>query len=400
MTAHQTDGRQDGPGRKPYESPRLEVYGDIRDVTNSYRKKGEERRRQAAQVQDTIAPSHRPPCARGPMPSFYSAFGLSLCANRPVSGLLPRSDAAGVDTRISLDPAAWPPAVDDSPEILLSSRKESDVDAPALRVWRLAGDAGFRLLYNDGHEFVVDRRGTEVWARWPGSSTIEDAATYLLGPILGFVLRLRGVTSLHASAVTIGGSAIALLGPPDAGKSTTAACFARMGYPVLADDIVALVERDGGLCVQPAYPQLRLWPESVALLYGTADALPRLTPTWDKRALDLAGAGCRFEEQPRSLSAIYVLAGRDAEADARRGIEALPSRQRLLTLLANTYAGYLLDGEMRAQDFETLGRVVSSVAVRRIVSPADVRDPPAVLCDRILEDYASLGRPAARDGAR
>ncbi len=40
MTAHQTDGKQDGPGRKPYERPRLEVYGDIREVTNSYGKKG------------------------------------------------------------------------------------------------------------------------------------------------------------------------------------------------------------------------------------------------------------------------------------------------------------------------------------------------------------------------
>ena len=131
--------------------------------------------------------------------------------------------------------------------------------------------------------------------RWPDSSTLEDAATYLLGPVLGFVLRLRGITCLHASAVAVGDRAIALMGPANAGKSTTAAGFSRMGFPVLADDIVALSEPDEILRVQPAYPQLRLWPESAAFLYGSADALPRLTPTWDKRALDLTQNGCRFQ---------------------------------------------------------------------------------------------------------
>ena len=43
---------------------------------------------------------------------------------------------------------------------------------------------------------------------------------------------------------------------------------------VLADDIVALSEQGEILRVRPAYPQLRLWPESVAFLYGSSDALP------------------------------------------------------------------------------------------------------------------------------
>ena len=51
----------------------------------------------------------------------------------------------------------------------------------------------------------------------------------------------------------------------------------------------ALVEYDGRVHVQPAYPQLRLWPDSVAMLYGAPDVLPPLTPTWDKRALALTG---------------------------------------------------------------------------------------------------------------
>ena len=331
------------------------------------------------------------------MPSFYSAFGLSLRANRPVPGLIPHSVPSRADIQIWLDPTPWAPEVDDLPADLWYVSKGRDQYAPALRAWRLGGGAYFRLLYGDGTQFLVDRKGTEIWATWPDSSTLDDAATYLLGPVLGFVLRLRGITCLHASAVAVGDRAIALVGPANAGKSTTAAAFSRMGFPVLADDIVALSESDEILRVQPAYPQLRLWPESAALLYGSADALPRLTPTWDKRALDLTQNGCRFQEESLPLAAIYVLAERSR--DAERCIEGLQGRERFLTLLANTYVGYLLDAAMRGQEFETLGRLVSSVQVRQVVPSAN---PAHVsrLCARILDDCEALGCTASPTMAR
>ena len=34
MTNRLASSKGDGPAKKPYESPRLEVYGDIREVTN------------------------------------------------------------------------------------------------------------------------------------------------------------------------------------------------------------------------------------------------------------------------------------------------------------------------------------------------------------------------------
>ena len=219
-------------------------------------------------------------------------------------------------------------------------------------------------------EFFVDRQGRAVWATWPDSLTLEDAAIYLLGPVLGLVLRLADITCLHASAVTVGDRAIAFVGPPNAGKSTTAAAFARMDHPVLTDDIVALApNRDEIPRVLPAYPHLRLWPDSVALLYGSEEALPRLTPTWDKRALDLTQNGYRFEQRTLPLAAIYVLAGRSP--DAEPSIQELRGRECLLTLLANTYVGYLLDAAMRAQEFEALGQLVRSVPVRRVVPRTD-----------------------------
>jgi hypothetical protein len=319
---------------------------------------------------------------------FYSAFGLSIATNRPVPGLIAEPENRRPDTRVWLGARPEWPTIRDFPDDFWYSSDANGEDAPGLRVWRLPDEAYFRLLYGDGTEFIVDGAGREVWATWPESSSLEDTATYLLGPVLAFVLRRRGHTCLHASVVAVGDRAIALMGPAESGKSTTAAAFATLGYPVLADDVAALVEQDGALHVLPAYPQLRLWADSVEFLYGAADALPLLTPTWDKRALDLGQHGLVFQRTPLPLAAIYVLAERCGGAAA--GVEPIHGREILRTLLGNSYVGYLLDEARHREEFAILARVASNVPVRRAALP---RAPAHVsqLCAVILEDCEASG---------
>jgi hypothetical protein len=76
--------------------------------------------------------------------------------------------------------------------------------------------------------------------------------------------------------------AIAFVGGPGAGKSTTAACFALRGFSVLSDDVSAIDNHGDGFSVRPAYPHLRLWPASVPSVLGP-EALRPITPNWDKR---------------------------------------------------------------------------------------------------------------------
>ncbi|MBA3757231.1 MAG: hypothetical protein H0X02_13890 [Nitrosomonas sp.] len=217
--------------------------------------------------------------------------------------------------------------------------------------------------------------------------TLEDTATYLLGPVLGFILRLRGHTCLHASAIAVGDAAIALLGPAGAGKSTTAAAFAKANYPVLSDDVVALSHEGDEFLVQPAYPRLRLWPNSVNTLYGSVDALPRLTPSWDKRYLDLTLDGYQFHQQPLPLRAIYIL--QERTKDPAPFVEAVPPGIGLISLVGNTYSTHLLDKTMRANEFRSLDRLLASVPLRQVTPHAD---PTYLtdLCDTILRDYQAL----------
>ncbi len=115
---------------------------------------------------------------------------------------------------------------------------------PSLRMG-LPESAGahFGFFYSDGVRFAVEREGREIWGDWPDGYSLEDACTYLIGPVIAFALRLRGVVSLHASAISVGDQSIALMGVPGAGKSTTAAAFALLGFPILSDDVVVLEDQ-------------------------------------------------------------------------------------------------------------------------------------------------------------
>ncbi len=259
---------------------------------------------------------------------------------------------------------------------------------PILRIWLLEGNKYFHFLYDDGTEFFFDRRGTEIWAAWPRHSTLEDTVPTLLGQALGFVQRLRGVTCLHASAVEVEGKAIALLGPAGAGKSTSAVAFLQLGYRVLADDVVPVVESRGKFLAQPAYPRIWLCPDIVRSLYGSTEALPQMTPSWEKRYIDLNSNGMRFEEEPIPLAALYLLDARKNDVQAPF-IQEVSVQTGLMELIGNTYLNLLLDQAMRAREFKLLGRLVVSVPVRRLKPHTD----PAKLshlCKVILDDVHRL----------
>jgi hypothetical protein len=320
-----------------------------------------------------------------------SAYGLWLHVDRPIAGLAVLPAAPRVDVRISLGGRAPGPGA-----IWYVSPYRDEYGRSALTVWKLVDDAGFRLRYADGAEFVVDRDGGQVWAD-EAAMTPGDLASYLLGPILGFVLRLRGVACLHASAVAIDGQAVAFLGLPGAGKSTTAAALARQGHPVLSDDVAALAEEGGAFLVQPGYPRLRLWPESVRALSTAASPLPPLTlPEEGKRLhLDLTRSGYQFQRDPLPLAAVYLLDERRDDPLAPR-VEVVATRDGLMALVGNTYASSLLDKGLRAREFALLSRLIARVPLRRISAHCD----PArlsKLCDVIRDDVLSITRRARLD---
>lgn len=309
-------------------------------------------------------------------------------------GLPLQPDLEVPDVRLQLkDPEAFPASPPVFGEDLYSSVDSARSGQPNLRVGRFPGREYFGFLYGDGTRFAVERRGHKVSADWPECHTPEDACTYLLGPVLGFVLRLRGVVSLHASAVALGDGAFALVGLPGTGKSTAAAAFALAGFSVLSDDVVALADQGAQFLVQPGYPRVNLWPDSVHSLFGSEDALPRVAPTWEKRYLQLDQNGHHFASRPLPLGAIYILDTRDSCLSAPI-IEGIAGKEAFIALVANTYVNYLLDQDMRRREFDVLGRLVSEIPVRRVRPPAE-SSAIFSLCKAIAADAKRVMRDTA-----
>lgn len=330
------------------------------------------------------------------MPFPCSIYGLGILANREIPGV-PSSQISSVDLHVTFDSLpSWVNATTNI-ETLYVAEYQDDCGQPLLRFFRICNGEYFRFSYADQTEFVVDKDGTEIWAKWPEPLTLADATTYLLGPIMGFVLLLRGVVCLHASAIAIEDRAIALLGPAGSGKSTTAAAFANRGYSILAEDVTTLDDRNDHFLVRPAYPCIRLWPTSVAALFGNESHLPRLTPNWDKRYLDLTTRPEQFQQHSLPLAAIYYLDQR-SDAAAAPYINTLDKSESLMSLVANTYATRLMDRQMRAREFELLTRVSHNVPLRRITPHTNTLRIPE-MCDRILDDFSSLKSSPQEDCA-
>jgi len=312
-----------------------------------------------------------------------SIYGLDVLANRPIP-TVPHSTITTADVRVSFGALPQWFALLEPHEIetIYITDYGDDCGKPALIFSRLRGGKFYRFSYADETEFVVDQTGREIWTTWPAPLTLEDNATYLLGPVMGFVLLLRGLVCLHASSVVIDGQAIALIGPAGAGKSTTAAAFVTRGFSILAEDVVTLDDRGDSFFVRPAYPCIRLWPASAASLFGSRSALPPLTPNWDKRYLDLRQHSGRFETESRPLAAIFLLSERRDDPRAPL-VEAMERAEALLSLIANTYATKLMDKQMRAREFELLSSLLTKVPVMRVTPHANP-DRISELCDSIL----------------
>lgn len=68
--------------------------------------------------------------------------------------------------------------------------------------------------------------------------TIESMDYLVYGWAPRFLRVLRGQFSVHASAVRTAGGALAIMGQPQAGKSTTVMGLIGRGYPLIIDDVL------------------------------------------------------------------------------------------------------------------------------------------------------------------
>ena len=140
---------------------------------------------------------------------------------------------------------------------------ERQLHAERYDLWR--SPAGFRLAYSHAGTFDISHDGTQIiWYHQP-EAILELVRSIVLGPAIALALELSGLLCLHGSAVSLGGAAVAFVGPKHFGKSTLATALTTSGAQLIGDDL--LVVRPGPpVTVRPGVASVRLWPDMAAVL--------------------------------------------------------------------------------------------------------------------------------------
>ncbi len=193
-----------------------------------------------------------------PLRPTYRTYGLTIESDLPVTGLHPLAmDTQSPDIRLYFAALpAWAAQALLLPITAVRVRPSALLPGDgSFTVSEFAGRRFFQLTYSDGTRFLMDQGATRIWGEPGLKLSYDDLCIYLLGPVMGFVLRQRGTVTLHASSLVFHGRAVALVGEAGAGKSTTAAALALRGWPVLAEDVCALADAGAHYQVLPGYPR-------------------------------------------------------------------------------------------------------------------------------------------------
>ncbi|ALS29700.1 aldolase [Paenibacillus sp. 32O-W] len=285
--------------------------------------------------------------------TVYQAFGLRIATRIPMPELyrLDAGSAEGCDVEIRF----------------MASGELERHDAPDLRNENFIRRADEFWFYIPETAVYRIRGGRHIAVSPVPGADMVKVRVYLLGTCMGVLLLQRGTLPLHGSAVVIDGQAHAVVGNSGAGKSTLAAALIREGCRLLTDDVIPVaISPQGRPYVHPAYPQQKLWRQSLDQ-FGMEPS--RYRPVYREVSKFAVPVTASFCEQSVPLAGIWELVPSQDDANIR--VQPVRSLDRLKVVLLHTYRHTLVHRMDLAQwHFTVASGVAGSSAVRRLFRPA------------------------------
>ncbi|MCH1626273.1 HPr kinase/phosphorylase [Fredinandcohnia quinoae] len=212
--------------------------------------------------------------------------------------------------------------------------------------------------------FKIEHGNTILVSPYPNVSH-DHIRLYLLGTCMGAILLQRKILPLHGSAVVINGKAYAIVGDSGAGKSTLASAFIKRGYSLLSDDVIAVTLADGNQpIVTPAYPQQKLWQESIDQFGMDSGQYRPVIQRETKFAIPVKE---HFKTEPTPLAGVIELTKKE---NGRIEITPIQDLERLLKLFQHTYRNFLIARSgLMDWHFETLTKIVNKLDLYQIKRP-------------------------------
>jgi hypothetical protein len=174
-----------------------------------------------------------------------------------------------------------------------------------------------------------------------------------------------GYVVLHASAIAMEGSVIAVLGVSGQGKSTLAAWLASQGHPALTDDCLVL-HWDGDeqeWLSQPSYESVRLWPDSADALQIDKAGMKPFAEDSSKMRTGKEAQLC-FATEGAPLRGCFVLDGDGDKKERHKGppvARELAVNEAFVALMGSVFRLDAENKEINRREFEAMTRLTDRV---------------------------------------
>ena len=304
---------------------------------------------------------------------IYSLFGLRVRSDVPLPAALCAVDESRVDVVFQRrQPPVYP-----EPDGPVFASVPCPIHGEDLRLNRGPGGAWIWQRAVGTFHVTPDLHVVEVY---PDDGADERAIGLgLTGPVILFILQVRGTPILHAGAVVTSAGAVAFLGRKGQGKSTMTSAFVRRGAPLLTDDALPLQVYGGQLCGTPGPPYMKVWRQTALHALDISDELANLFDNTEKKFLGLEGR-YSFTQEPLPLRSIYLLARYDPRKENRsditiRGLSPLDCLSALLAF--TSMQSFLLPVEV-ARFLPLYARLSAQVPLRVLTYPSGFEYQEAV----------------------
>lgn len=255
---------------------------------------------------------------------FYSVYGLVIASEEPIQSLAPAPQDVAPSISVSFEPDG------------------TSLRAPKLTLpphhWiahAVLPDGGLYLSAPDIFDVEVSADGRHARCCLAPGVDRRTVEANLLNIVIGTALTLQGEEPLHATAIDLGGVAVALLGSSGAGKSSLAAHLLSRGGDLVTDDMLRLKFDDQQVLALPGPYRLKLLDEPARIYFPTASA-DGLFNALSGKMMIRPGAVDRRESHGVPLAALYFLGDLPGQAPVEE-VEAIAlyGLDRVRVLLAS-----------------------------------------------------------------
>lgn len=277
----------------------------------------------------------------------YQAFGLSISSEIFLPELQLTSNFSKVDVSVRISDLSnlWIEfAVNDCDFII----KENFI---MFNIY----DTAIFLIQNGKDVFISPYDGFEE----------AEVRQYLLGTCMGAILLQRNILPLHGSAIIIDGKAYAIVGDSGAGKSTLAAAFIKQGFQLLSDDVIPVrLTVENVPIVIPAYPQQKLWEESMIHFGLDANEFQPLVARDTKYAIPIYH---HFSNKPFPLEGVFEL---EAADQYEITIQPINQLERFYKLFKHTYRNFFIQqAGLMDWHFSTSAKMINHIKMFQLRRP-------------------------------